>query len=108
MRPDIRRSGITQIRKAAALAETYYVAVVSYHRGGPVATAVALQFAASIPKFFIQQVPYPTDERDRRMRAELAGAQIEAIDDGFLSLPSAHGLGVELNQDALEPYKTNA
>ena len=84
------------------------MAVAPYHRGGPVATAAALQLAASIPNFFIQQVPYPRDERDRRMRAELAGAQIEAVDGGFLSLPTAHGLGVTLNQDALNRYQINA
>ena len=35
LRPNLTQSGMTQARKAAALAETYYVALCPYHRGGP-------------------------------------------------------------------------
>jgi galactonate dehydratase len=105
LRPDVARNGITAIRKAAALAETYYVAVAPGNRGGPVATAAALQVAASIPNFFIQEVPYPADDRDVRMRRELAGDAVEVATDGFLALPKAPGLGVSLNEEALEKYR---
>ncbi len=104
LRPDVSRLGISEIRKAAALAETYYVAVAPSNRGGPIAAAAALHAAASIPNFVIQEVPRPADERDRRMREELVGADIEAAEDGFLSLPKGVGLGVALNEEALERY----
>ena len=32
------------------------------------------------------------------------GADIEAAEDGFLSLPKGVGLGVALNEEALERY----
>jgi galactonate dehydratase len=104
LRPEIGTCGVTQIRKAAALAETYYVAVAPAHRGGPIATAAALQVAASIPNFFIQEVPLPADDADLEMRRELAG-NLEQIAGGFLALPRGPGLGIAVNEEALEKYR---
>jgi galactonate dehydratase len=42
IRPDIGRNGISQIRRMAAIAETYYVAVAPTHYGGPIATGERL------------------------------------------------------------------
>ena len=105
IRPDISRWGITNIRKAAALAETYYVAVAPSHQGSPVATAAAPQLAAAIPNFFIQEVPLPADRRDASMRRELVAAEIEKVTDGFLPIPDGPGLGVTPNLDALQRYR---
>lgn len=108
LRPSIQRDGITRIRQIAAMAETYYVAVAPNHDGGPIATAAAIQLAASLPNFFIQSVPRPEDERDRRMRAELVSEPIETVRDGFLSVPATPGLGITVNESALEKYKETA
>jgi len=105
LRPSLALNGISQIRKMAALAEAYYVAVAPHHNGGPVATAAALHLAASLPNFFIQQIPLPAAEADRRMRAELAGVSVERVTDGFAALPTGAGLGITVNEDALEKYK---
>jgi galactonate dehydratase len=108
LRPDIHRSGISGIRQIAAVAETYYVAVAPNHDGGPIATAAALHLAASLPNFFIQHLPLPAAEQDRRVRAEIVSPAIEAVRDGFLSLPRGSGLGIEVNEKALENYKDKA
>src|SRR5512146_2670454 len=55
LRPDLLVHGITGIRRLAAMAETYYVDLAPWHRGGPIANAAALHAAASIPNFFITQ-----------------------------------------------------
>lgn len=104
IRADIARYGITRIRRIAALAETYYVAVAPFHDGGPIATAAALNLAASLPNFFIQQLP-ASDAQDRRMRARLAGESIEVVKDGFLELPRGPGLGVHVDEAALSEYR---
>jgi galactonate dehydratase len=104
LRPDISLNGISQIRQMAAIAETYYVAVAPYHNGGPVATAAALQLAASLPNFFIQQFPFPQAAEDRKMRAALAGGA-ELVKDGFAQLPAGPGLGITVNEKALEEYR---
>jgi galactonate dehydratase len=108
LRPDLARHGVTGIRRMAALAETYYTAVAPHHDGGPIGTAAALHLAASLPNFFIQQIPVPLADADRRMRAELTGGSIESVAEGFASLPVGPGLGIAVNEEALEKYKERA
>ncbi len=108
LRPDLARNGITQIRRMAAMAETYYTAVAPYHDGGPVGTAVALHLAASLPNFVIQQIPFPDAEEDRRMRAEITGGSIEVVKDGFAALLTGAGLGITVNEAALAKYAERA
>jgi galactonate dehydratase len=105
LRPDIALNGISQIRRMAALSETYYVAVAPYHDGGPIGAAAALHLAASLPNFFIQQIPLPEAEPDRRMRAELAGHPVESVRGGFAELPGGPGLGIRVRDEILEKYK---
>lgn len=105
LRPDVSRHGIWRIRKLAAMAECYYVAVAPFHDGGPVGTAAALHLAASLPNFFIQQIPLPAAEADRRMRAELTGGSVETVVDGFAQLPLGAGLGITLSEQALKSYQ---
>jgi galactonate dehydratase len=105
LRPSLALNGISQIRKMAALAEAYYVAVAPHHNGGPIATAAALHLAASLPNFFIQQIPVSVADEDRRMRVELTGVSVERVTDGFAALPTGVGLGITVNEDALEKYK---
>ena len=105
LRPDLARAGITQIRKVASIAETYYLAFAPFHRGGPVGTAAGLHAAASTANFFIQEVPFPADDRDVEMRQQLAGKSIETVTDGFLALPAGDGLGVTLNEDVLKRHE---
>jgi galactonate dehydratase len=107
LRPDLALNGISQIRQMAAIAESYYTAVAPYHSGGPIGTAAALQMAASLPNFFIQQIPLPAADADRKMRLAIAGP-VETIKDGFAVLPSAPGLGITVDVKALEEYKERA
>jgi galactonate dehydratase len=104
VRPDLAVFGISGARRVAALAEAYYVAVAPRHDGGPVATAAAIQLAASIPNFFIQHVRIPLDEKDRAMRREIVSPAVEASSAGFLTLSKTPGLGITVNEAALEKY----
>jgi galactonate dehydratase len=108
VRPSLARHGISQIRRIAALAETYYITVAPNHAGGPVASAAALHLAASLPNFFTQQVPFPEAEADRRMRAEIAGGALEKVDSGYFAVPIGPGLGSSVNEEALEKYQERA
>ncbi len=88
LRPDLLVHGISGVRRLAAMAETYYVAVAPWHAGGPVATAAALHTAASIPNFFIAQL-------------SSSGAGSAPLRDGFFELPKGPGLGVEIDEKEL-------
>lgn len=89
LRPDIRMHGISQIRRLAAIAETYYVAVAPYHDGGPIGTAAGLHLAASIPNSFAVQMP----------------AAAGTVKDGYAELPRGPGLGVVVDGEFIEKHK---
>jgi len=104
LRPSLGLNSISKIRRMAAIAETHYVAVAPYHDGGPVATAAAMHLAASLPNLVIQQIPFPSDERDRSMRAELTPGSPEMAKDGFAPLVNKPGFGIEVDERALDRY----
>jgi galactonate dehydratase len=104
LRPSVGMNSIPKIRRMAAVAETHYVAVAPYHNGGPIGTVAAIHLAASLPNFFIQQMPHPSAERDRAMRAEIVSGQHEIAKDGFSVLINQPGLGIAVNEKALDQY----
>ena len=104
VRPDIAHWGISGSRRIAVVAESYYVAIAPNHDGGPVATAAAIHLAASVPNFFIQHVPLSSDPKDREMRAAIVSEGVETPRDGFLQVPTGPGLGIQVNEPALEKY----
>jgi galactonate dehydratase len=87
LRPDLLTHGISGVRRLAAMAETYYVAVSPWHEAGPIATAATLHLAASIPNFFIAQLP---------------SSASATLHDGFFDLPQGPGLGVDVDEKELE------
>jgi galactonate dehydratase len=105
LRPSLSLHGLTQVRRMAALAEANYIAVAPHHDGGPIATAAAIHLAASLPNFVIQQIPPATAAEDRRMRDAVAGTDVEVVRDGYAALPVGLGLGVAVDERALETYQ---
>jgi galactonate dehydratase len=104
LRPSVGLSSAVKIRRMAAIAEAHYVAVAPYHDGGPIGTVAAIHLAASLPNFFIQQVPVPASEQDAAMRAELTSGSQESAKDGFAMLLNKPGLGIQVNEQALNKY----
>ncbi|GAB4374302.1 MAG: galactonate dehydratase [Bryobacter sp.] len=99
IRLPLQRLGLTPLRRAAALAETYYTAVAPTHaEGGPLTTVAALHLAASIPNYFIQEVPAVLFAEARNLRDALVRGSWEAVREGYLSLPTKPGLGVEIDE----------
>ncbi len=115
VRPDVCMcGGLTHAKKIAALAEAHYVQVVPHNPLGPVSTAACVQLAACIPNFALQEYPLlegaggsayvpPGGEAARTgiVKTPLALA------DGFIVVPDAPGIGVELAADAEQrfPYR---
>jgi galactonate dehydratase len=97
VQPDLMHAGgLTEVRKIAALADTWYVPVAPHNPGGPICTAAAMHLAAAIPNFLVLEQMEP--QRAFRDRASTTPIRFEA---GEFLLPEGPGLGVEPNLDAL-------
>jgi galactonate dehydratase len=107
VRPDVcLAGGLTHCKKIAALAEAHHVGVVPHNPLSPVSTAACLQLAACIPNFALQE--YPRGELEPP-KSEIVKKPLQ-VQDGFLIVPDAPGIGIELAQDAQErhPYRPRA
>ncbi len=103
LRPDVCLcGGITGTKKIAAIAETHDAQIVPHNPLSPISTAACLQIAACIPNFSIQEYPSRTPEIDGG--ADLLGNDLVTgladQQDGFIAIPDAPGIGVELVPDA--------
>ncbi len=85
--------GITQMKKIAALAETFYVPLAPHCTMTPVGMTASLHVAASIPLFLIHEGYSP----DNRLPG-LARRSWTLDDEGYVSLPEGPGLGVEIDE----------
>ena len=95
IQPDISHfGGLTLTRRLAAWADVYNVLIAPHNVGGPVSTAAALHVAACTPNFMIQE--HFNDFADSWVKQAAPG--VPEVVDGYFSLPTAPGLGVELNE----------
>lgn len=104
VRPDVcLAGGISHSKKIAALAEAHHVGVVPHNPLSPVSTAACIQLAACIPNFALQE--YPLGE-NVPPKSEIVKSALK-IENGFLIIPDAPGIGVELAENAAErhPYR---
>ncbi|MBT3602343.1 MAG: galactonate dehydratase [Candidatus Latescibacteria bacterium] len=107
VRPDVCMcGGISGSKKIAAMAEAHHVGVVPHNPLSPVSTAACIQIAACIPNFALQE--FPTGE-DKPPKSEIVKQTLK-VDQGFLIIPDAPGIGIELTEDAAErfPFKGRA
>ena len=104
IRPDVCAvGGITTAKKICAAAEANDVLVIPHNPLGPVSTAACLQICASIPNLGIQELPgfCLNGAEDKMVKQPLR------FQDGYLMIPEAPGIGVELSDDAEELYPAN-
>jgi galactonate dehydratase len=93
--------GILETKYIAAMAETYSARVQLHTCSSPVATAAALQLDACLPNLAIQEVyPFRTSEH----WTIVDHAPELDIRDSYMPIPDRPGLGVELNQKAVDPF----
>lgn len=103
--------GFTEFARIQALASAHGVSVVPHVWGSGVALAAALHAAATIPPhpYGVLEKPLenaPALEYDRSpnpLRDELT-IGVPALVDGFVPIPTAPGLGIEIDPEVLEKY----
>jgi len=101
IQPDVGHlGGIGEVRKLAAAAEAHYVLIAPHNVGGPVLTAASLQLGVCVPNFKILE--HFNDFADAPVKNVARG--LPEVVDGHFTLPTAAGLGVELDLDAVAEF----
>lgn len=96
--------GILEMKKIAAVADTYCVPIAPHNCNGPVATAATLQIDACTTNFLIQEIFI----YEPSWRYNLVDESPEKrIKNGLLEISKKPGIGVELNDEELakHPYE---
>lgn len=100
LQPDVARAGgITEIKKIAALAAAQKVPISFHTWGDAVALAASVHLSAAMPECTIMEL----DCTYNPLREELLLEAFQ-VENGFLIAPDKPGLGVELNQQALQRF----
>lgn len=101
VQPDLSHAGgILEVRKIAAMAEAFDVAVAPHCPLGPIALAASLQLDACTPNAFIQeqsleiQRPSANDLLDY-----LKDPGVFAYEEGYVPVPKGEGLGIEVDEE---------
>lgn len=94
LQPDLcHAGGIHEVHLIAGMAEAYYAAVAPHNPLGPISLAACIQLDATIPNFIAQE------------HVSLGEGYLKepfVARDGCVDLPTAPGLGIELDDAAME------
>jgi D-galactarolactone cycloisomerase len=108
--PDvIHVGGISELRNVALTANTFGIQVCPHVWGSPVMIAATLQVAATLPPCppagtplpFQQEPVMEFDRTPSTIRETLCREPFRQV-DGFVAVPSGPGLGIEIDEAALE------
>lgn len=113
IQPDLAHAGgISEVRRIAAMAEAYDVAVAPHCPLGPLALASCLQIAAATPNFVIQEMSLGIhyNRPDADLLTYCRDASAFAVENGSVAVPTLPGLGVEIDEErvravAAEPHR---
>ena len=102
IQPDIcHAGGISELHKLGTIAEVYGVRVAPHNPNGPISTAAAIHVAAAMSNFLILEYC--------RFSPLFLAVQKQGlrIVNGYAELPTAPGLGVELDMELINkhPYQ---
>ena len=101
LNPDVCNvGGILELKEIAAMAEPYFV-VISPHNfnSTTVGLAATIQVSAAIPNFLITEYFVNLEELGR----DIAKNPFE-VKDGYIQIPDAPGLGIDLDEERLAAY----
>ena len=100
IQPDIiHGGGIFEVRKIAAMAETYYVMVAPHNSNGPFSTIASVHLDACTPNAVIRELVVSRLATYNDMLTEPL-----VVEDGYSGLPDRPGWGFDLREDVEERY----
>jgi galactonate dehydratase len=105
IQPDVMHAGgITEIRKIAAVAETYGVEVAPHQCSGPIAHVASLNAMSVCRNFLVQE----WESADDDLYLELTDGKYPVQKNGTVALPEGPGLGISVDFAEFKkrcPYK---
>lgn len=104
VQPDIcHAGGISELKKIATAAETYYVTIAPHNSNGPISTVASLQLDTSIANCLMQEIFVAFLPLYNEVLTEPI-----VIEDGYASLPEGPGWGTDLNEEVIEAHPPHA
>lgn len=101
LQPDLSHAGgISEVRRIAALAETFDAAIAPHCPLGPLALAAALQVDFASPNVLIQEqsVGIHYNAGSPELLDYVVDGSVFAFDDGYIHRPAGPGLGVDVDE----------
>lgn len=108
LQPDICSSGgLTEAKRISTLASVYGIEVIPHTWGTAIGMHVALHFISNLelipgrmkqPHFLMEY-----DQTENALREKLTFPKVR-MKDGFIEVPKAPGLGLDVNEDVLREY----
>lgn len=110
LQPDVSHvGGISELRRIAAMAETYDVALAPHCPLGPIALAACMQVDAVSANFAIQEmslgIHYNAGEQD--LTSYVRDPSVFDVKDGFVELLAGAGIGVEVDEEMVRGLSLN-
>src|SRR5258708_35226040 len=103
IQPDLSHAGgISEVRRIAAMAEAYDIAVAPHCPLGPLSLAACLQIAASTPNHVLQEMSLGIHyNQGADLLTYVTNPEVFALTDGMLPLPTGAGLGGTVDEAAI-------
>jgi len=103
VQPDVAHAGgISEVRRIAALAETFGAVLAPHCPLGPLALAACLQVDFATPNFLIQEQSLGIHyNRTAELLDYVANPEVFTFADGHVTRPTGPGLGVEIDEAAV-------
>lgn len=96
----IHLGGLWRTRQVAAIAEAHHAVIAPHNAQGPICSAVSAQLGACVPNFYIQE---SFDCFNDSWTRDLVEPRI-GVTDGYVSIPTGPGLGIEVDWDRVEHH----
>lgn len=98
LQPDLMHAGgLTEVRKIACAADTYYLPIAPHNPAGPICTAASVHLGLAIPNFHSLE----TMDDEKALRDEICLKPLP-FDHGVFTMPEGPGFGVELDAKKLQ------
>ena len=98
--PDIARTGLTEGKRIASLADTYNIPVTPHIGGGGILSiAATVQFSATIPNFLIMEHSPEAYESKGQITTRKP-----TVEDGAFVIDNVPGLGITIDTQVLEAF----